>query len=390
MTPAQHQQALESLLLAFHSLWHPQPFCELRPAWCDRWPALAADLLALSETSAQQLNDHCPEALHWLARYFPELAELIPLVEVAPLASQSLPPKSVFWDRDIPGRKRAQIEAFAAAARSSDRPVLDWCGGKGHLGRLLAQSWAQPVHSLDVDATLCHDGEALARRCGVAQDFIHADALQVEAWPRPEQHAVALHACGELHRRLIRQAASRQAMALDIAPCCYYRGVERHYQPLSGPRALVLTRDDTRLAVTETVTAKARETRYHEQAMAWKLGFDAYRRQQGDAGYRSFKPVPQRWLRASFAEFMDYLAPREGLPPLPASGLREFEQIGWQRRHEVRRYSIVRHAFRRAIEIWLALDLAVYLENQGYSTRLGCFCERQLTPRNLLLSAWRR
>jgi len=51
------------------------------------------------------------------------------------------------------------------------------------------------------------------------------------------------------------------------------------------------------------------------------------------------------------------------------------------------RLSIVRHAFRRPLEVWLALDLAVRLENDGYAVDLGRFCERPLTPRNLLISA---
>jgi len=53
------------------------------------------------------------------------------------------------------------------------------------------------------------------------------------------------------------------------------------------------------------------------------------------------------------------------------------------------RLSVVRHVFRRPLEIWLALDLAVYLENRGYTVDLGSFCARQLTPRNLLISARR-
>ena len=51
------------------------------------------------------------------------------------------------------------------------------------------------------------------------------------------------------------------------------------------------------------------------------------------------------------------------------------------------RLSIMRNAFRRPLEVWLALDLAVRLENDGYSVNLGRFCERRLTPRNLLISA---
>lgn len=387
MRHADRQRQLDALLLAFRPLWHPQPFRELRPDWCERWPALTAELLALPEERVVQVNDDGNAALGLLARYLPEVAEIAALAELPRLPAHPMPQLDAFWDRDIPGRKRAQIEAFAAAAAVSGQPVLDWCGGKGHLGRLLALTWQVPVHSLDFDAALCDDGRALAQRIGIDHAFVHADALAVEGWPQPGQHAVALHACGELHRRLIRAGAASGAQGLDVAPCCYYRGVETHYQPLSGPLQLQLSRDDTRLAVTETVTAKARETRQRDQALAWKLGFDAWRRQAGDGSYRTFKPVPERWLRASFSEFMQQMTLREGLPPLPEAVSAEFEKAGQQRRRQVMAFSIPRHAFRRALEIWLALDLAVYLENRGYSVTLGSFCERTLTPRNLLVSA---
>ena len=399
MPLGEHRQRLDELLFAGHALWHPQPFREPQPGWSLRWPALAAELLALSEAETAHLNDDGAAALALLRRHLPEVGDMAALVELPALPAQApAPPANSFWDWEIPGRKKAQIEAFAAAATAQRavsaecRPVLDWCGGKGHLGRLLALSWQVPVHSLDVDAGLCAAGAALARRAGATQDFIPADALAVADWPRSGEHAVALHACGELHRRLIREGARRGVAALDVAPCCYYRGVATHYEPLAEPLQLRLSRDDTRLAVTETVTAKPRETRLRDQALAWKLGFDHYRRLHppasgGADGYRNFKPVPDAWLRASFAECMGYLCPREGLPLPGAAVLAECERAGWRRRHEVMRFSVVRHAFRRALEIWLALDLAVFLEGQGYRVRLGTFCDRPLTPRNLLLSA---
>lgn len=389
MNLAQRQRELDALLLRCADWWRPQPFREPQPAWCEANPALAAELAALDEAATAHLNDDGAAALALLARHRPEVAALAPLAELPRLPAAPLPARDPFWDWEIPGRKRAQIEAFAAAARSSGRPVLDWCGGKGHLGRLLALAWRQPVHSLELDGELCCAGRQLAERAGLDHQFVEADALAVADWPRPGQHAVALHACGELHHRLIRAGADCGATALDVAPCCYYRGVETHYRPLGAPQQLTLSRDDTRLAVTETVTASPRQTRQRDQAMAWKLGFDAYRRQFGDGVYRTFKPVPERWLRAPFGEFMAQMCARENLPPLSASAVAEFERTGWRRRDEVMRQSVVRHAFRRALEIWLALDLAVYLEGQGYGVTLGTFCERALTPRNLLVSARR-
>jgi hypothetical protein len=149
-----------------------------------------------------------------------------------------------------------------------------------------------------------------------------------------------------------------------------------------------LTRDDLRLAVTEAVTASPRLVRQRDREMAWKLGFDAWRRMSSPAGaYQTFKPVPAAWFRGGFADFLARMAAREGMP-LPDAGLAEsLESSGWHRQREVMRLSIVRHAFRRALEVWLALDLAMYLAGQGYAVDLGSFCERRVTPRNLLISA---
>ncbi|NJD26628.1 MAG: methyltransferase [Betaproteobacteria bacterium] len=287
----------------------------------------------------------------------------------------------------MPGRKRCQIEAFAGAAGGAGKPVLDWCGGKGHLGRLLALNWAVPVTTLEIDAELCAVGGALARRAGALQDFVVADALTAAGVPAPGHHAVALHACGHLHRRLVREGAAQGASRLDVAPCCYHLGMPERYEPLASGVRLELTRDDARLAVTESVTAVARERRQSGREMAWKLAFVAWRESVGSSGYRNFKPVPSPWMRAGFAEFIAVLCRREGLPtPGPADALR-YEAIGWQRRDEVLRLSVVRHAFRRALEVWLVLDLAVFLAAKGYEVALGTFCPRRLTPRNLMLSA---
>lgn len=387
MTPAARQRQLDALLLAFRPLWHPQPFREIRPEWCAQWPALAEELLALPDDEVVRLNNDGGAALALLAHHLPEVTAIVPLAELPERPRIGLAERGERWAWEIPGRKRQQIEAFAATAQRGGQPVIDWCGGKGHLGRLLAGEWQLPVHTLEIDPVLCAAGETLAQRASLRQQFVVADALSTTAWPSAGQHAVALHACGELHRRLISQGAAQGVARFDVAPCCYYRGVTQEYQPLSATPQLRLSRDDTRLAVTETVTAAARETRQRDRSIAWKLGFDAYRRQVTGEGYRSFKPVAEAWLRDGFADFLDRMNRREGLPGTSATSAGEFERLGWQRLREVMRLSIARHAFRRPLEIWLALDLAVFLEERGYAVELGSFCERRLTPRNLLISA---
>ena len=384
------QRGLDQKLHGTHSLWHPQPFRDARPAWCDEHPVLAGELLALADTEVETLNNEGDAARVFLTRYLPELSALESLADLPVCPATPRIEHGSRWAWEIPGRKQQQIEAFAAAARPTAMPVLDWCAGKGHLGRLLALQWQLGVSSLEIDPLLCHEGEQLAVRARVPQNFICQDALTATNSLSPNQHAVALHACGNLHRTLIRDGAEAGVARFDVAPCCYHRGVTDYYQPLSGVLQTGLTRDDTRLAVTETVTASPRLTRQRDKEMAWKLGFDALRRAlTGDSNYRSFKPVPAAWFRDDFAGFARQMARREGLAISAQTALAEFEQAGWQRQREVMRLSIVRHAFRRSLEVWLVLDLAIFLEGQGYDVQLGSFCARQLTPRNLLISAQR-
>ena len=54
------------------------------------------------------------------------------------------------------------------------------------------------------------------------------------------------------------------------------------------------------------------------------------------------------------------------------------------------RIELVRHVFRRALEIWLVLDRGLYLQQAGYDVSLSEFCEKQLTPRNVLIQATRQ
>jgi hypothetical protein len=136
------------------------------------------------------------------------------------------------------------------------------------------------------------------------------------------------------------------------------------------------------------VTAAPRRLRQRDQEMAWKLAFDVWRREvDGVDEYRSFKPVPAAWMRGNFTDFMARMAQRERVAAPAAQRMDALERRGWERQREVMRLSIVRQAFRRPLEIWLALDLAVRLENDGYAVNIGRFCERRLTPRNLLISA---
>ena len=125
--------------------------------------------------------------------------------------------------------------------------------------------------------------------------------------------------------------------------------------------------------------------------MAWRLAFDLLQRQLRSIDeYLPTPSLPPAWLDKSFANYCQDLAALKQLPTPAKQDWQQLEQQGWQRLAEVRNLELLRGLFRRPLELWLLLDRALYLQEHGYTVRLGTFCSRQQSPRNLLLLAERQ
>jgi len=196
-----------------------------------------------------------------------------------------------------------------------------------------------------------------------------------------------------LHLRLLRAASHTGVTHLSVSPCCYNLIPEAVYRPLSGSArnsTLRLEQRHLRLPLQETVTAGQRVRRQRDREVDWRLGADLLQREiSGVDTYRTLPHFPKSLLNQGFEDFCRVAAARWALD-LPAGlDYARLEAAGRERRLDVSRMELVRHLFRRPLEIWLVLDRALYLTEQGYRVSLGTFCEHRLTPRNLLIQAER-
>jgi len=386
-------QALDAFLLAHQPLWRPKPFTHLTLPWETAYPGLANWLRTRTLDQAEAEHNH-PELLTAPAPYPALAAQATALSEVPALSTGALQPCHPRLNVDVPGRKWQQIEAFADAL-TFQHPVtgwLDWCAGKGHLGRRLLQP-GQQLTCYEYDPALVEAGHALSQHHSLNAEHRLQDVMASDCCLPVDKAAVALHACGDLHVQLLRRSVHLAGSQLAIAPCCYNRTQSSQYQPLSRAAAasfLRLSRDDLGLPLSETVTAGARVRRQRDQSMAWRLGFDLLQRcARGEDEYLPTPSLPAAWLGKTFAEYCTDLA---ALKDIELAGLVDWsaaEAAGWQRLAHVRNLELVRNLFRRPLELWLVLDRALYLQENGYQVRLGLFCTPALTPRNLMVLAER-
>ncbi|KQN40209.1 SAM-dependent methyltransferase [Pseudomonas sp. Leaf48] len=387
--------ALDAFLTEHQALWKPRPFTHLQLPWETSCPELSVWLRKRTLEDAEASHNqpcmlHAPEPFATLAAMSRTLSA------VDQLPPHELPAAGHRLNVDVPGRKWQQIEAFASRLAFDTPPAhwLDWCAGKGHLGRRLLQP-GQQLTCLEYDPALVTSGQALSQRHQLRALHIEQDVLAADttALLSAAYTPVALHACGDLHVRLIQLASAAGCKQLAIAPCCYNRISQPKYSAISYAAKdsdLQLSLDDLALPMSETVTAGARVRRQRDTSMARRLGFDLLQRQlRGVDEYLQTPSLPSAWLDRSFADYCHHLAALKELSTTGPQNWPELEAAGWRRLAEVRNLELLRGLFRRPLELWLVLDRALFLSEQGFAVRLGTFCETPLTPRNFLLLAER-
>jgi len=387
--------ALDAFLIEHQALWKPRPFAHLQLPWETSYPELAAWLRGRSLEEAEHAH-HQPALLNAPEPFASLAAMSFALSAVDALPAHALEAAGHRLNVDVPGRKWQQIEAFASRLQFVETPThwLDWCSGKGHLGRRLLHT-GQQLTCLEYDPALVASGQMLSQRHHLHALHVEQDVLATNTVSllKSEHTPVALHACGDLHVQLIRLASAAGCKQLAIAPCCYNRISLTQYSPISSAARhsdLQLSLDDLALPMSETVTAGARVRRQRDTSMARRLGFDLLQRElRGLDEYLPTPSLPSAWLEKSFADYCHHLAALKELSTIGQQNWPAREAAGWQRLAQVRNLELLRGLFRRPLELWLVLDRALFLRDQGYEVRLGTFCETPLTPRNFLLLAER-
>ncbi|NAW57325.1 MULTISPECIES: methyltransferase [unclassified Vibrio] len=389
---------LDQLLTDYQLLWRFEPFHHSRqaePAWQTQYPQLSEWLGQLSPADVEYYKSS-PQALQAkVTQCLPELHVLTEAVALEPADVSTLSLDRGI-DSGIPGRKLTQILAMGQAALKahSGSEWLEWCAGKGFLGRILASQSRQNVTSFEFQTCLCESGQRDADKRALPMQFVQGDAFGVESDDvfNARQHAVALHACGDLHVALMHKSVRFGLPAITLSPCCYHLIEGESYRPLSSlgqNSSLALTRQELRIPLQETVTGGERVRRHRFQEMVYRLGFDLLLR--SELSLQQYLPIPsirKSMLADGFEVFCRWAAEQKQMI-LPDCDWAYYHEQAERRFWHMERLSLIQDIFRRPLEMWLVMDKASYLSEQGYRVNISEFCRRDITPRNILIHAER-
>lgn len=373
--------------------WRPTAFHQLSLPWMSEHQPLVDKLFALSLEQIDLLAKSPNELAEFLAEDLSFAKDLYALSQLTAFESKAFPEVASRFYAGIPGRKWQQVQTFAQCIDDSRDTTLEWCAGKSHLGFYLNHIYHKDVVALEWDKSLVEQANQRATQQNVSLDSHWVDVLSEDAvrFLDNTNQAVALHACGELHEHLLKLGAARKVKQLHVAPCCYHKRQDEIYTPMSAiGKAVELSLNKTELhtAVMETVTAGATLRRQRKQLQIMRLGFDCLQREVlGKDEYLPIPSLPMSWSKVEFNAFCQHCAQLRGISLPDVINWSHYLKQGETRFKQVSALDLVRFLFRRPLEVWLALDRALLLEEQGYSVTLGTFCPSHITPRNILIKA---
>jgi hypothetical protein len=389
-------QKIDSYLEALQGYWQFEAFHHNDYPWVKTNAGLCHFLDGLSDDELQ-LYQQYPEKLYL------QLKDFIPLLRScddllfaikAFSPSESISPlnaDSPFWLKaGIKGRKWSQISAFAQQI-NTQHPIIEWCAGKGHLGRLISWQKQLSVTSVEWQQKLCDLGATEAIKMQLPQIFKQANVLTGEADSCINEtcHVIALHACGDLHLHLIKLAKKAKPAQLSISPCCYHLTALTIYQPCSivGKKSsLKINKQLLKLAVSKQVTTGKRQSRLSEQEVLWRLSFDELQKYcLQTENYFPLPSFPKALLSGEFKSFVLWAQEEKSLTFDIPELLNLFLESAAKRLKKVRRMELVSQFFVRPLELWLVYDRALALQDSGYQINVSTFCDEQITPRNLLI-----
>jgi hypothetical protein len=149
-----------------------------------------------------------------------------------------------------------------------------------------------------------------------------------------------------------------------------------------------LTRHQLRLpSLNETMTTEGKRAQRRKEH-AFRLGVDLlHRKECGLETYCPLGPIKPDWLKRDFEYFAKTTAVEKNISIPSLIDWEQAEKEAWTRFYQTEALSLARGLFRRVIESFLILDRALFLESNGYTVRIGTFCQSSLTPRNLMIVA---
>lgn len=277
--------------------------------------------------------------------------------------------------------------------------LIDIGGGIGLLAQTLNNEYGLKVTSLDMDPELQKTGltrhEKNARNPENKVQYlnikVHSEELRFTELLKPKIATIGLHTCGPLAIDQIKATALARSNGLINLGCCYNRLSDEDQNLSQFARSLPYSPVMNKFALTLAARAhrKMEEKDYHLKQKVKFYRYAIHILLHDVYGHRKLVTLGNSNPKLYDEKFSVYVTEQfkrlnleSKQTPDEMDAFFESERMQnliWN----MITAGLVRNAFGRLLELYLQLDRALYLEEQGYQTSLFQFFDEEKSPRNL-------
>jgi hypothetical protein len=281
--------------------------------------------------------------------------------------------------------------------------VIDVGGGVGLLAQTLTNQFQMQVTSIDMNAELQKTGiERNRKNAKDPANTVQFKNIRVENGGefikllQDDTMPVGLHTCGKLALDLIRVSTDKKVPALVNFGCCYHT-LEK--SPDMQQLSKFAQKNDALWMNKFALTLSCRAHRkMDEKDYDFKIKVKHYR--------YAFHILLHDFYHIEELVNLGNSSPKLYDAPFAEYAMEQFKRIGIDPKQSMEELNsfyanqalkklieqmlaagLIRNAMGRLLEIYLLLDRAIYLEENGYQVQVQEFFEEEISPRNIGITA---
>jgi hypothetical protein len=307
------------------------------------------------------------------------------------MSSQAL---NQFIKRKLSVKKVHELEVIQSYAKNLEwEKVFDFGGGAGHLCMSLVDDHHRAI-SFDSNKSFQESGKKKIQRwLPQLSDRIHFVHKELKS-PEDIEHLIdektmmiGLHACGDLSSILCKAYQNQKAKYLLSYSCCYHKLTVKNYNlsKVAKDNPIFFTNHALTLAA-KSYKKQTKETiKTRDRVKEYRYGLHFYLKNKYQQDFISLGNAHKEDYQNHFLDYAQKFSPIK----IDLKDLDNFikETYVQDKLWLMIKASSFRILFGRLIEIYLVLDRALALLEDGHHVRVYESFRRDLSPRNILLMA---
>lgn len=281
------------------------------------------------------------------------------------------------------------------------KKIVDIGGGQGHLAVSLTNHYNLKTVSVDMDPALQKTGierhEKNFRFADNKVEFVNVKVSgneeKFQNLLSPESMTLGLHTCGPLANYQIKASAEKKIKGIISLGCCFDKLVRdentQNISDFAQKSAYSLNFNQYALTLATRAHRKMDEKDYEFKLKVKFFRYAIHFLLHDHYGLKDIVPLGNTHHKIYEGPFADYvfeqmkrisLEPRHTKDELNEYFARaDIQELIWK----MLAAGLIRNALGRPMELYILLDRAIYLMEQGYEVSLLEFFEEPISPRNI-------